>query len=148
MSEHRQTAPSRAASNFVAPVRVQIPRCGHARQAVRGVPATPLGRMPGAGAPYLTPCPADLGSDLEHSASARVRAVQPSSLDAVSSMHPISEEIAEVPRQQHGLLEEDLPVGDAERTIHASQEVPPRADPRILFRAESRPVDVKVRFDL
>src|SRR5262245_35454098 len=59
-----------------------------------------------------------------------------------------SEEVAEVPRQQHGLLEEDLPVGDAERTIHAPQDVAPRADPRVLFGAQPRPVDVEVRFDL
>src|SRR5690349_13964489 len=44
------------------------------------------------------------------------------------SMGP-SEEIAQVARQQDGLLEEDLPVGDTERAVDPSQDVPPRADP-------------------
>src|ERR1700722_586488 len=60
------------------------------------------------------------------------------------SSQPISEKVAQVTRQQHGLFEENLTVYDLERSFHAAQHVASRTDPGALFRIEPRAIEVKV----
>src|ERR1700732_1143033 len=56
------------------------------------------------------------------------------------SSQPISEKVAQVARQQHGLFEENLAVDDLERSSHSAQHIAPRTDPGGLFRIEPRAI--------
>src|SRR5208283_195442 len=62
------------------------------------------------------------------------------------SSQPISEKIAQVARQQHRLLEENLAVRDLKGSFHPPQHVAARSDPRILFGIEPRAIKMEIRF--
>src|SRR5690242_7238776 len=63
------------------------------------------------------------------------------------SSHPMSEEVAQVARQQHGLFEKDLALGDLKRALDAPQHVVARTDPRGLLGIQPRTIQVEIRFD-
>src|SRR5579885_2338508 len=88
-------------------------------------------------------------SSMKRSTMARPRPEAPPVTSAtLFSSHPMSEEIAQVARQQHRLLEKDLSVGDLKRSPDPAQHVAPRTDPRRLLRIQPGAIDVEIRLDL
>src|SRR5262245_708299 len=62
-----------------------------------------------------------------------------------SSSQPMSEEVRQVARQQHGLLEVDGALDDLERRVDPAEAVVAGPDPGVLLRPQPGPVEVKVR---